>query len=239
MKFLYAALVILAACYVAWLVPFGSSLQVSPLDQLVLEGAQAEIANGTRYNRDMLNNYYAPRYFAGQRRSGAVYPNGDVNPGEGVCTDLVVRACRHAGVDLQQAVHEDVMSQPDSYGIARPNRYIDHRRVWVLQRYFQRHFKALTTSIGQGYENWRPGDIVVWETGSSVHMHIGIVSSRRHRWLGRPHVIHNAAYFPGVFPGRTVRQDVLPGPRALGVRVRDWRIVGHYRLSERNHERLL
>jgi uncharacterized protein YijF (DUF1287 family) len=36
------------------------------------------------------------------------YPGGDVPATMGVCTDLVIRAYRAIGVDLQQRVHEDM-----------------------------------------------------------------------------------------------------------------------------------
>jgi uncharacterized protein YijF (DUF1287 family) len=36
------------------------------------------------------------------------YPNGDVPREIGVCTDVIVRAYRHAGVDLQVLVHQDM-----------------------------------------------------------------------------------------------------------------------------------
>lgn len=36
------------------------------------------------------------------------YPNGDVPLETGVCTDVVIRAMRAFGLDLQKAVHEDM-----------------------------------------------------------------------------------------------------------------------------------
>ncbi len=36
------------------------------------------------------------------------YPNGDVAPGKGVCADVIVRAYRAIGIDLQRLVHEDM-----------------------------------------------------------------------------------------------------------------------------------
>src|SRR5438105_4171336 len=36
------------------------------------------------------------------------YPGGDVPADVGVCTDVVIRAYRAVGVDLQQRVHEDM-----------------------------------------------------------------------------------------------------------------------------------
>jgi uncharacterized protein YijF (DUF1287 family) len=60
----------------------------------------------------------------------------------GVCTDLVVRAYRAVGVDLQQRVHEDMTrafgAYPKQWGLGAPDSNIDHRRVPNLQTYFGR-----------------------------------------------------------------------------------------------------
>ena len=50
------------------------------------------------------------------------YPNGDVPRDRGVCTDVVVRAFRAIGVDLQQKVHEDMSRNFAAY----PGRWVDH-----------------------------------------------------------------------------------------------------------------
>ena len=36
------------------------------------------------------------------------YPMGDVELSKGVCTDVIVRALRAQGIDLQQLIHEDM-----------------------------------------------------------------------------------------------------------------------------------
>ncbi|MDR2475348.1 MAG: DUF1287 domain-containing protein, partial [Bacteroidales bacterium] len=36
------------------------------------------------------------------------YPNGDIPAGKGVCTDVIIRAYRKLGIDLQKEVHEDM-----------------------------------------------------------------------------------------------------------------------------------
>ena len=36
------------------------------------------------------------------------YPNGDLPIERGVCTDVVIRAMRQNGIDLQKEVHEDM-----------------------------------------------------------------------------------------------------------------------------------
>ena len=57
------------------------------------------------------------------------YPMGDVPPLFGVCTDVVVRAYRALGLDLQELVHEAKSGSGD--------KNIDHRRTEVLRRFFQ------------------------------------------------------------------------------------------------------
>ena len=72
------------------------------------------------------------------------YPMGDIPIERGVCTDVVIRALRHQGIDLQQLVHEDMRKNFHLYpnlqkwGLKRPDTNIDHRRVFNLQRYFER-----------------------------------------------------------------------------------------------------
>lgn len=43
------------------------------------------------------------------------YPNGDVAKNKGVCTDVVIRAYRKLGVDLQKEVHEDMRDNFSKY----------------------------------------------------------------------------------------------------------------------------
>jgi uncharacterized protein len=78
------------------------------------------------------------------------YPNGDVPRDRGVCTDVVVRAFRGVGVDLQARVHEDMSAHfaayPHKWGLSRPDSNIDHRRVPNLQRWFERQHRALPAS---------------------------------------------------------------------------------------------
>ena len=67
---------------------------------------------------------------------------GDVPITTGVCSDVLVRAFRKAGVDLQQEVHEDMKRAWDEYpkrwGLSEPDANIDHRRVLNLMKYFER-----------------------------------------------------------------------------------------------------
>src|SRR5215218_7199562 len=61
------------------------------------------------------------------------YPGGDVPLEVGVCTDVVVRALRRQGVDLQVLLHEDMTrdfrAYPQSWGLRTTDKNIDHRRV--------------------------------------------------------------------------------------------------------------
>lgn len=138
------------------------------------------------------------------------YPMGDVPIDKGVCTDVVIRALRRQGVDLQRLVHEDMRrhfsAYPQKWGLSAPDPNIDHRRVPNLAAYFQR----------QGYQadsrDFRAGDIVTWNVGRD-RPHIGIVSDRRAG--SRPLVIHNI--------GRgTQEEDIFYR----------YPITGHYRLPQ-------
>ncbi len=120
------------------------------------------------------------------------YPGGDIPADRGVCTDVLIRAYRKAGMDLQVLVHEDMTRAFDAYphlwGLRRPDSNIDHRRVQNLKVFFSRHGKTLPVSASAG--DYLPGDIVVWRLPSGLP-HIGLVSSRLVPGTGRPLVIHN------------------------------------------------
>src|SRR5437763_3915881 len=89
------------------------------------------------------------------------YPGGDVPRDRGVCSDVVVRAFRAAGVDLQVAVHEDMAAHfaayPKMWGLGHPDKNIDHRRVPNLMTYFTRRGKSLALDAP-----FAPGDVVAW-----------------------------------------------------------------------------
>ena len=118
------------------------------------------------------------------------YPGGDVEPERGVCTDVVIRAYRQGlALDLQQLVHEDMTADftayPADWGLARPDRNIDHRRVPNLAMFLRRQGAELAAE-----ETLAPGDLVTQTIGGRLP-HISIVSDRRVRPTGRYHVIHN------------------------------------------------
>jgi uncharacterized protein YijF (DUF1287 family) len=119
------------------------------------------------------------------------YPMGDVADDRGVCADTIVRAFRHAGVDLQVLVHEDMAANfptyPHLWGLTRPDRNIDHRRVPNLETFFRRRGGARVSSVRSA--DYRPGDVVSWRLTGSGLPHIGVVTRRVE--AGEPLVAHN------------------------------------------------
>lgn len=132
------------------------------------------------------NVIYDPKYYR------LDYPNGDLPANRGVCTDLVIRAYRVLGIDLQKEVHED-MSQnfhlyPKNWRLNKPDRNIDHRRVPNLMVFFTRMGEKLP--ISNNPNDYQPGDIVTWDLGGGVP-HIGIVVDRRSQDNKRYLISHN------------------------------------------------
>jgi uncharacterized protein len=121
------------------------------------------------------------------------YPMGDVPDDRGVCTDTVIRAFRVGGVDLQQLVHEDMRrafsAYPKTWGLKRPDRNIDHRRVPNLEVFFTRRGKALPAS--RNATDYLPGDLVSWRLTGTNLPHIGVVSTKRSAFSQRPLIAHN------------------------------------------------
>ena len=142
------------------------------------------------------------------------YPNGDVPMETGVCSDVVIRAFRKAGVDLQKEVHEDMAQNfaayPQKWKLTKPDANIDHRRVPNLQTFFTRKGKSLPiTQIGADY---KPGDVVAWDLDGKGMTHIGLVSNLYNEKTKRYSIIHNIG-------GGTQSEDVIF----------NWKIIGHYR----------
>lgn len=123
------------------------------------------------------------------------YPMGDVPLVRGVCSDVVIRAFRSVGIDLQQELHRDMQrhfaAYPRNWGLAKPDRNIDHRRVPNLATWFKRQGYALPVS--ENAADYMPGDIVTWVL-SGGQPHIGIVSDRQSGDGARPLVIHNIGW---------------------------------------------
>ncbi|RUS65821.1 hypothetical protein CUZ56_02666 [Saezia sanguinis] len=142
------------------------------------------------------------------------YPGGDVPMIRGVCTDVVVRAYRTAfGYDLQKTVHEDMQrafsAYPSIWGMSKPDRNIDHRRVPNLQTFFKRQRAAL--AVTDNAQDYAPGDLVTYMLGGN-RPHIAIVSDRYTMLGKRPYIIHNI--------GLGAREDDM---------LMDFKMTGHYR----------
>ncbi len=154
------------------------------------------------------------RYDPAYRR--LAYPMGDPPAGTGVCGDVVVRAYRQVGLDLQRAVHEDMARAFDAYprlwGLTRPDSNIDHRRVPNLRAYLRRQGASLP--ISSRAADYRPGDLVSWNLrGRSGSLpHIGIVVDAKTPDGRRPLIVHN----------------IGQGPKAEDILFR-YAITGHYR----------
>lgn len=119
------------------------------------------------------------------------YPNGDVPMDRGVCIDVVIRALRTQGTDLQKEIHEDMKAHfskyPKIWGLKRTDRNIDHRRVPNLRTYLTRKGKGLP--VGEDPANYQAGDIVTC-TVPGNRPHVVIVSGRKNS-EGVPYIIHN------------------------------------------------
>ncbi len=133
--------------------------------------------------------------------------------GIGVCTDVVIRAYRAIGIDLQQRVHEDMArafsSYPKAWGLARPDPNIDHRRVPNLQAYLRRQNAQL--AVSRNAADYQAGDLVTWMLPGALP-HIGLVTDRRTADGARPLIVHNIGRGPEL-------EDMLLG----------FEITGHYR----------
>jgi len=135
------------------------------------------------------------------------YPGGDVPADRGVCTDVIIRAYRKVGIDLQKDVHEDMKANfvkyPKRYGLKAPDTNIDHRRVANLMTFFSRHGKVLP--ITNKPEDYKPGDIVCWDLGGGI-LHIGLITNEKQTF------IHN-----------------IGGGQVLENCLFSWKIIGHHR----------
>jgi uncharacterized protein YijF (DUF1287 family) len=122
---------------------------------------------------------------------GLKYPGGDVPTDRGVCTDVVIRAFRVLGLDLQEFVHLDMREHfsayPKIWGLKKPDPNIDHRRVPNLMTFLSRRGKRL--ELTKTLDGCRAGDLVTC-TVPPNRPHIMVVSDQVGA-SGRPHVIHN------------------------------------------------
>lgn len=176
-----------------------ASVSVDGKVALLLQGAHRQISKTL---------FYDPAY------TQLDYPDGDVPLEKGVCTDVVIRAYRTIGIDLQQRVHEDMAAHfalyPKTWGLKRPDSNIDHRRVPNLQVFLTRFGKSLPVS--QNPEDYQPGDLITNLPGGRSH--IAVVSEVRSTLTGRLMVIQNIGL------GAQLNVDLLSYP-----------MTGHYRYA--------
>ncbi|ESU27334.1 hypothetical protein FLJC2902T_20380 [Flavobacterium limnosediminis JC2902] len=152
---------------------------------------------------------YDPSYIA------IKYPNGDVPKDKGVCTDVIIRAYRKLGIDLQKEVHEDMKANFSLYpnlkkwGLKTTDTNIDHRRVPNLEVFFSRKGKKLR--ISDNANDYKTGELVTWMINDKLP-HIGIVTNKKSPDGKRPMIVHNVG-------AGQVLEDCLF----------DYTVVGHFR----------
>jgi uncharacterized protein YijF (DUF1287 family) len=144
------------------------------------------------------------------------YPTGDVPKGQGVCTDVIVRAYRKLGIDLQKEVHEDMRSHfskyPKIWGLKKTDTNIDHRRVPNLETFFSR--KGQKLAVTKNAADYNVGEMVTWMINDKMP-HIGIITHLKSRDGKRFLIVHNVG-------GGQVLEDCLF----------TYKIVGHYKYSK-------
>jgi uncharacterized protein YijF (DUF1287 family) len=151
------------------------------------------------------------------------YPNGDVPQNIGVCTDVIIRAYRKVGTDLQKLVHEDMKSNfllyPSKriWGLNSTDKNIDHRRVPNLQTFFKRHGEDL--QISSNKKDYSVGDIVTWILPGNLP-HIGMVINQVDPVSGNPMIVHNIGQGPKI-------DDMIF----------DYKITGHYRYEPTKYKK--
>lgn len=191
-RFLAAWLALASACVAA------TTPSQAELGAKTLAAARSQIGVTTAYD---------PAYVS------LKYPGGDVPLRTGLCSDVVIRALRSVGLDLQKEVHEDMSAHfalyPQKWGLKKPDRNIDHRRVPNLMTYLSRKHVHLGEKLRIA-GTYTPGDIVAWDLGNG-QLHIGIASDRKIG--GVPLMIHNTG----------------SGAQEEGILFK-YRVIGHYRL---------
>jgi len=155
------------------------------------------------------NIVYTPDYVS------LKYPNGDVPAKTGVCSDVVIRAYRKLGIDLQKEVHEDMKANfskyPTKWGLKKTDPNIDHRRVPNLEVFFERKGKKL--EVSNNPNDYKTGEIVTWMINGKLP-HIGILTHKK-SIDGNPMIVHNVG-------GGQVAEDCLFS----------WEIVGHFKYGK-------
>jgi uncharacterized protein len=133
------------------------------------------------------------------------YPLGDLPSFYGACSDVVIRAYRTIGLDLQELVQRTRTGTGDTS--------IDHRRTETLRRFFTQYGESLAVTAFP--EDYQPGDIVTYYRPFSrvSRAHIAVVSDVRAP-TGRFMIVHNRGWGPQL-------EDALFVDR----------VTGHYRFD--------
>lgn len=208
------------------------------LEALVSKGARVEIYGGSASAREINRpDELSQRIHQGalgqlkrpaagispdSRVPSISYPGGDIQPDFATSADIVTRAVRHAGVDLQAVIHEDILLYPERY--ADLGRGKDgsgpHRHVPTLCRFLEHNALSLPLDIRENPFAFEAGDIVLFATGldgEGVPDRAGVVGETFNN-LGHPLVI--TVWDMGQSTGL---QDIF-GRKNLEV-------VGHFRMT--------
>ena len=188
-----------------------TSEATASLSTEILNAARMMTSLGTRYKMSY------PRI---------AYPAGDIDPREGLCCDVVVRALRAAGIDLQELVYEDYLSEPGPYRRARMGSFrggIDkswaHRRTALLDVFFSRKAIQLPTRYSsKTADEWKPGDIVIYKRNGWETWHIALISDATSPKTNEPLLIDAWQE-----PGKVSETHTLTSFGAIG---------GHYRIPD-------
>jgi uncharacterized protein len=174
------------------------------IDTLKLSKPIKCLMRNLKYQTTITKSYDAAYY-------SMSYPNGDIDLSKGVCTDVVIRAMRTIGIDLQKLVHEDMNAHfndyPALWNLKKTDSNIDHRRVQNLDKFFSNKKKSLKVIADS--KDYLPGDIVAWKLSNGL-VHVGMVYCSKND--GIPMMVHN------IGEGAKIENVLF-----------SWKIIGHYR----------
>jgi len=187
----------------------------------IVDGTKKAVTIRDKFILGAVSQYGVTNSYNGAYKKIA-YPNGDVDITTGVCSDVIIRAFRAVGIDLQKEIHRDMQRHfrqyPRKWGLKSPDTNIDHRRVPNMVKYFERKGYKVSISQKNDFENYLPGDLVVWRIRDSL-THIGIVSDQKVAGTSRYYIIHNPFQ---------------------GVEISDWliefKIINHFRVFGKNEK---
>ena len=176
----------------------GDVIILPPREPSIVDGTKKAVTMKERFILGAVTQYGVTNSYNGAYKKLS-YPNGDVDISTGVCTDVIVRSFRAVEIDLQREIHRDMKRNfrkyPQKWGLRRPDKNIDHRRVPNMEVYFKRKGYQIALGKQGDFSNYLPGDLVVWRINNDL-THIGIVSDQKVPETSRYYIIHNP--FQGV-----------------------------------------